>query len=108
VYVFIVSFSSAFLVLIVGLLIGGLGIGLFAPNNSGWLASVAPAELRGKAMGGMTSALFLGQFFQDIEDEIGFPPGVQALRDAITDEQTRKFVGTWLRAYQDWIVQLNK
>jgi chromate reductase len=28
--------------------------------------------------------------------------------DAITDEQTRKFVSTWLRVYQDWIIQLNK
>jgi len=28
--------------------------------------------------------------------------------DAITDEQTRKFVSTWLEAYRDWIVQLNK
>ena len=63
---FIVSFSSAFLVVIAGLLIGGVGIGLFAPNNSSWLASVAPAEVRGKAVGGMTSALFLGQFFSPI------------------------------------------
>jgi MFS family permease len=30
------------------------------------LASVAPAALRGKAVGGMTSALFLGQFFSPI------------------------------------------
>ena len=63
---FIVSFCSAILVVIAGLLIGGVGIGLFAPNNSGWLASVAPAEVRGKAVGGMTSALFLGQFFSPI------------------------------------------
>ena len=52
--------------MIIGLLISGLGIGLFAPNGSGWLASVAPAEVRGKAVGGMTSALFLGQFFSPI------------------------------------------
>ncbi len=63
---FIVSFSSAFLAAITGLLISGLGIGLFAPNITGWLDSVAPAELRGKAVGGMTSALFLGQFFSPI------------------------------------------
>jgi MFS family permease len=63
---FIVSFSSAYLVVIAGLLIGGIGVGLFAPNISGWLATVAPAEARGKAVGGMTSALFLGQFFSPI------------------------------------------
>ena len=48
------------------LVIGGIGIGLFAPNSSGWLAAIAPAELRGKAVGGMTSMLFLGQFFSPI------------------------------------------
>jgi MFS family permease len=63
---FIVSFSSAYWVVIAGLLIGGIGVGLFAPNNSGWLATVAPAGVRGKAVGGMTSALFLGQFFSPI------------------------------------------
>ncbi|MCP4361027.1 MAG: NmrA family NAD(P)-binding protein [Chloroflexi bacterium] len=48
------------------MLIGGLGIGLFPPNNSVWLASVTPSLLRGRAVGGMTSALFLGQFFSPI------------------------------------------
>ena len=60
------SLSSTYLIVIVGLLIGGIGIGLFPANNSGWLASIAPAELRGKAVGGLTSALFLGQFFSPI------------------------------------------
>ena len=63
---FIVSFSSGYVIAIVGLLIGGVGIGLFAPINSSWLASIAPAELRGKAVGGMTSMLFLGQFFSPV------------------------------------------
>ena len=48
------------------LIIGGIGIGLFAPNSSSWLGSVAPAESRGKAVGGMTSMLYLGQFFSPI------------------------------------------
>ena len=59
---FVISFSPAYLIVVGGLLIGGVGVGLFAPNNSGWLAAIAPPELRGKAVGGMTSALFLGQF----------------------------------------------
>ena len=28
--------------------------------------------------------------------------------DAIIDEQTRKFVSTWLKAFQDWIIQLSR
>lgn len=63
---FIISFSSSYLVAVLALIIGGFGIGLFAPNSSGWLAVIAPAELRGKAVGGMTSMLFLGQFFSPI------------------------------------------
>ncbi len=59
---FIVAWSSVFIVVVVGLLIGGLGIGLYAPNLSGWLASIVPGEIRGKAVGGLTTAIFLGQF----------------------------------------------
>ena len=66
---FIVSLSSAYLIGIAGLLIGGLGVGLFAPNNSGWLASVTPAAIRGKAVGWMTSLLFLGQFASPVLTE---------------------------------------
>jgi MFS family permease len=62
----IVSLSPAYTVVILGLIIGGIGIGLFPPNNSGWLATLTPAELRGKVVGGLTSALFLGQFFSPI------------------------------------------
>ncbi|MCP4425020.1 MAG: MFS transporter [Chloroflexi bacterium] len=62
----IIFLSPAYAIVMLGLLISGLGIGLFPANNSGWLASIAPAELRGKAVGGMTSALFLGQFFSPI------------------------------------------
>ena len=62
----VISLSSTYFMVIIGLLISGIGIGLFAPNNSGWLASLTPAELRGKAVGLLTSAIFLGQFFSPI------------------------------------------
>ena len=45
-----------------GLLIGGAGLGLMVPNLVGWVAHGAPARLRGRLIGVMTSALFLGQF----------------------------------------------
>lgn len=74
----ILALSPAYTIVIIGLLISGLGIGLFAPNSSGWLASVASSEVRGKAVGGMTSVGFLGQFFspiftQPFVDQIGLP-----------------------------------
>ena len=62
----VVSLTGNYGLVIVALLIGGLGIGLFPPNNSVWLASVTPPALRGRAVGGMTSAIFLGQFFSPI------------------------------------------
>ena len=62
----IVSLTTSYAIVVAGLLIGGFGIGLFPPNNAGWLASVTPMKLRGKAVGGMTSVLFLGQFFSPI------------------------------------------
>jgi len=49
-----------------GLLIGGAGLGLLVPNLVGWVAQAAPARLRGRLMGVMTSALFLGQFLSPV------------------------------------------
>lgn len=45
-----------------GLIVGGAGLGLIVPNLVGWVAQAAPPATRGRLMGLMTSALFLGQF----------------------------------------------
>jgi MFS family permease len=63
---FIIALTPVYAVTIVALLVGGLGIGMFQPNNSVWLAVVSPAAQRGRAVGGLTSAIFLGQFFSPI------------------------------------------
>jgi predicted MFS family arabinose efflux permease len=63
---FVVSFSSAYIIVIAGLLTGCVGIGLLAPSSIGWLSSIAPAEIRGKAVGGMMSMVSLGQFFSPV------------------------------------------
>ena len=62
----IIALTPNYGLVAVGLLIGGLGLGLFPPNVNAWLASVTPPALRGRAVGGLTSALFLGQFFTPI------------------------------------------
>lgn len=63
---FIVALTTNYILIIIGLLIGGLGIGLIPPNNNVWLASVITPVMRGRAVGGLTSFMFLGQFFTPI------------------------------------------
>jgi MFS family permease len=46
----------------VGLAIGGLGFGLLLPNMTVWLSEVTHESLRGRAIGVMMTAMFLGQF----------------------------------------------
>jgi len=62
----IVSLSPDYGLVLIGMLIGGIGLGIFPPNLNTWIASVAPPELRGRAIGIMTTFLFLGQFFAPI------------------------------------------
>jgi len=40
----------------------GIGLGLNFPNMSIWMMSRMPATMRGRASGGLTTAIFLGQF----------------------------------------------
>lgn len=51
---------------LVGLAIGGAGFGLMMPNLNVWLTSVVPEELRGRALGGFTTFVFLGQFISPL------------------------------------------
>lgn len=46
----------------VGTAVAGLGLGLSMPNIAIWLMSSVPARLRGRAMGGQTAGVFVGQF----------------------------------------------
>ena len=47
--------------IVAGLAVAGLGFGMNTPNCSAWLLDKAPAGARGKALGGLTTAMFLGQ-----------------------------------------------
>ncbi|MGL6076870.1 MAG: MFS transporter [Fimbriiglobus sp.] len=46
----------------VGLMVAGLGGGLFTPSLSNWLVRIAPPQARGRLTGALISAIFAGQF----------------------------------------------
>lgn len=57
----------------------GLGLGLLLPNLNVWTAAEVPNELRGRALGGLTTFFFLGQFLspvvsQPVSTAVGLAP----------------------------------
>ncbi|HEX3159763.1 MAG TPA: MFS transporter [Gemmatimonadaceae bacterium] len=71
-----VSLSASYAAVLAGLAVCGLGMGTLTPNLNVWLASTVPAALRGRALGGLSAALFLGGFVsplvsQPLADVIG-------------------------------------
>ena len=70
----LIGLAQQYWVVAMGLLISGLGAGLTLPNSSLWLIELAPVPMRGRATGGLTSFIFLGQFFSPI----AFQPLVKA------------------------------
>ncbi len=57
--------SSYWLILLV-LIPTGIGLGLMMPNLNVWTANEVPETLRGRALGGLTTFMFLGQFLSPI------------------------------------------
>jgi MFS family permease len=58
--------SSNWAQVLVGLAIAGMGLGILMPNMSVWLSQVVPDQMRGRALGGLSTAMFLGQFLSPI------------------------------------------
>ncbi len=52
-----------------GLVIGGAGLGLMVPNATHWINATAPAAVRGRALSGVTTAMFLGQFLSPLASQ---------------------------------------
>lgn len=52
--------------LLPGLLLIGLGGGIAMPNYGAWLLAKTPAAARGRAMGGLVAAIFMGQFLSPL------------------------------------------
>jgi MFS family permease len=58
----LISSAGGWAIIVLGLLLGGIAMGLLVPNVSVWLADGTPLELRGRVLGGLMTATFLGQF----------------------------------------------
>ena len=49
-----------------GAAVAGVGVGLFFPNSNLWVLALAPPAIARALAGGLTSAIFLAQFFSPI------------------------------------------
>jgi len=58
----VVGTAGTLLQLVLGVLVGGFGVGLVIPNLNLWLSELVPPSRRGRALGGLVAAIFLGQF----------------------------------------------
>ncbi len=58
--------SSNWAQVLTGLALCGMGLGLLMPNMSIWLMTTVPEAIRGRALGGLSTAMFLGRFLSPI------------------------------------------
>lgn len=64
-----ISFSVNYWQVIASLIISGFGFGLLMPNSKVWLTQVTEESLRGRALGGLTTAFYLGEFFSPLTSQ---------------------------------------
>ena len=62
----LIALLPTYAAILVGLVLAGLGVGLFFPNSALLVMSLAPAHGRGRVSGGLTASVFLGQFSSPI------------------------------------------
>jgi MFS family permease len=62
----IISQTSSYAMMIAGIMVCGLGFGMMMPNINLWLISIAPVEMRGRLVGYLNSAVFLGMFLSPV------------------------------------------
>lgn len=63
---FMLSIATNWGMILPALLVAGLGLGFMVPNLIVWVASESPPDLRGRVLGGLNTALFLGQFLSPL------------------------------------------
>jgi MFS family permease len=62
----LIAWAVNYLVVGLGLILTGLGLGLLMPNMNFYLTSIAPDNMRGRVLSGITTAFFLGQFLSPL------------------------------------------
>jgi MFS family permease len=62
----IVSTAGSFRVVVIGIMVFGVGLGMTFTNIISWMMDRAPAAIRGRAVGGLTTFAFLGQFLSPV------------------------------------------
>ncbi len=58
----VIFFVVDYILLLLGLLIGGIGMGVLIPNSNVWVVTLSPKSMRGRIVGGLTTSIFIGQF----------------------------------------------
>jgi MFS family permease len=58
----VVAHATSYLLALAGMVVAGIGFGLYVPNQSSWILSIVSPQRRGFAVGIVTTAMFLGQF----------------------------------------------
>lgn len=58
----IIAMATSFKFIVLGLAISGLGFGLLFPNCKVWLTQAVTPKIRGRALGGLTTAFYIGEF----------------------------------------------
>lgn len=61
--------ATSYITLVAALAVVGIGAGLIMPNLNVWLSAAVPPAVRGRALGGLTTAVFLGQFISPIASQ---------------------------------------
>ncbi len=62
----IISNADSYMLTLFGLGIAGLGAGLLFPNANLWMVHIAPENRRGRLLGHMNMAVFMGQFISPL------------------------------------------
>jgi MFS family permease len=61
-----IGLAGSYALILIGLAIAGLALGLLMPNMTVWVSTTVPDAVRGRALGGLSTSLFLGQFLSPI------------------------------------------
>jgi len=62
----LIAVGNSFGMVMLGMLFAGLGMGIMIPNANIWVMQLAPAEIRGKEIGRLTTFWFMGQFLSPL------------------------------------------